>query len=143
MVTTPAIPRIKAGSSYSDEMVSDVAVSKYCDLIPIERYTQMATREGVQGLPANTLIQSTHNLADFLTPVYEKIRDNILKNAMEAVKTSFENHFLPAMQDFKIHPWRVDRYYNEFVDNFIKAHMPILEGLYKSWAPRKDPGRRE
>lgn len=80
MVTTPAIPRIKAGSSYSDEMVVDVAVSKYCDLIPVERYTQMAARDGVKGLPANTLIQSTHNLADFLTPVYEKIKNNILKS---------------------------------------------------------------
>jgi len=56
LITTPAIPRLKSGSSYSDEMIIDVALSKYCDLIPVERYVQMAARGGVKDLPANTLI---------------------------------------------------------------------------------------
>ena len=80
LVTAPAIPRIKVGSSYSDEMVVDVALSKYCDLIPVERYVQMADRGGVSGLPANTLIQGTHNLADFLAPVYKKIKDEVMNS---------------------------------------------------------------
>jgi len=80
LVTAPAIPKIKAGSSYSDEMVVDVALSKYCDLIPVERYVQMADRSGVTGLPANTLIQGTHNLADFLAPVYNKIKSEIMSS---------------------------------------------------------------
>ena len=80
LVTAPGIPRIKAGSSLSDEMVVDVALSKYCDLIPVERYVQMAARSGVHGLPANTLIQGTHNLSDFLRPVYYKIKDEILNS---------------------------------------------------------------
>lgn len=80
LVTAPLIPRIKAGSSYSDEMVVDVALSKYCDLIPVERYVQMADRGGVSGLPANTLIQGTHNLADFLAPVYKKIKDEVMNS---------------------------------------------------------------
>jgi transposase len=80
LVTTPAIPRIKAGSSYSDEIVVDVALSKYCDLIPVERYVQMADRGGVKGLPANTLIQGTHNLADFLAPIYKKIKEEVMNS---------------------------------------------------------------
>lgn len=80
LITAPAIPRIKAGSSYSDEMIVDVALSKYCDLIPVERYVQMAARGGVSGLPANTLIQGTHNLADFLAPVYNKIKIEIMSS---------------------------------------------------------------
>lgn len=78
LITTPAIPRIKAGSSYSDELVVDVALSKYCDLIPVERYVEMAARGGVRGLPPNTLIEGTHNLADFLLPVYNKIKIEVL-----------------------------------------------------------------
>jgi len=78
LVTTPAIPRIKPGSSFSDELVLDVSLSKYCDLIPVERYKKMAERSGVAGLPANTLIQMTHNLADFLTPIYKKIKDEVI-----------------------------------------------------------------
>lgn len=80
LITAPAIPRIKAGSSYSDEMVVDVALSKYCDLIPVERYVQMAERGGVKGLPANTLIEGTHNLAEFLAPVYKKIKDEVMSS---------------------------------------------------------------
>lgn len=77
MVTAPAIPRIKAGSSYSDEMTLDVALSKYCDLIPVERYVQMAARGGVKDLPANSLIQGTHRLADFLEVIYDKLKVEI------------------------------------------------------------------
>lgn len=80
LVTTPAIPRIKPGSSYSDEMVVDVALSKYCDLIPVERYVSMAARSGVTGLPANTLIQGTHYLADFLAPVYSRIKNEVMNS---------------------------------------------------------------
>jgi len=80
LITAPAIPRIKAGSSYSDEMVVDVALSKYCDLIPVERYVQMADRGGVKGLPANTLIEGTHNLAEFLAPVVQKIKSEVMSS---------------------------------------------------------------
>lgn len=80
LITAPAIPRIKSGSSYSDEMVVDAALSKYCDLIPVERYVQMADRGGVKGLPANSLIEGTHNLAGFLDPVYRKIKDEVMNS---------------------------------------------------------------
>ena len=80
IVTVPAIPRIKSGSSYSDEMIIDVALSKYCDLIPVERYVQIAARGGVSGLPANSLIEGTHNIAEFLNPVYEKIKLEVMNS---------------------------------------------------------------
>jgi transposase len=72
--TAPALPRIKEGSSYSDEMVVDVALSKYCDLIPIDRYVAMAKRAGIMDLPPNSLIQLTHHLADFVEVIYEKLK---------------------------------------------------------------------
>lgn len=78
--TTPLPPRILPGSSYSDEMIVDVALSKYCDLIPIERYVNMAARKGVLGLPPQSLIELTHHLADFVKAVYGKIRDDILSS---------------------------------------------------------------
>ena len=43
MLRVPSAPRIVPGSSYSDEMVLGVALSKYCDLIPMERYPMMAS----------------------------------------------------------------------------------------------------
>lgn len=79
IVTAPPLERIIPGSSYSDEMITDIALSKYCDLIPINRYVAMAGRAGLVDLPANSLIETTHPFADFVSPVYTLIKQGILK----------------------------------------------------------------
>lgn len=73
----PAPPRIIEGSSYSDKMIIDVVASKYCDLIPIQRYVAMAARSGLKDLPPQSLIELTHQFAQFVKPVYELIREHI------------------------------------------------------------------
>lgn len=78
--TVPPMPRICPGSSYSDGMIIDVALSKYCDLIPIERYAAIAGRNGLIDLPPQSLIQLTHYLANFLKPIYDRIREEVLLN---------------------------------------------------------------
>lgn len=75
--TAPMPERITPGSSYSDDMIIDVVCSKYCDLIPIERYVQMAGRGGLVGLPPNSLIELTHQFADYVRRVYELIKKDI------------------------------------------------------------------
>jgi len=77
LVTAPAPPRIKEGSAYSDEMAIDVAMTKYCDLVPIERYSKMAEREGMKGLPPQSLIESTHYLAEFVRSAYDRLKSEI------------------------------------------------------------------
>lgn len=78
MKTAPSVPRIIEGSTYSDEMILDVALSKYCDLIPIERYVQMAARSGLEKLPANSLYDLTHKFAFFVKEVYRQLRNEVL-----------------------------------------------------------------
>lgn len=78
IVTAPLPPRIIPGGSYSDEMILEVALSKYCDLIPIERYVAMAARGGVKDLPPQSLIELTHGLADFVSKAYRKIEAGVL-----------------------------------------------------------------
>jgi transposase len=78
--TAPGMPRIKAGSSYSDDMIIDIAMSKYCDLLPIERYRAMAERLGFPGLPANSLIESTHYLADFVKDAVQNVKTEVLSS---------------------------------------------------------------
>jgi transposase len=80
LITAPALPKIKEGSSYSDEMIIDVALSKYCDLIPNDRYVNMAKRAGLIDLPPNSLIQLTHNLAGFLEVIYKKLKSEIINS---------------------------------------------------------------
>ena len=79
VVTTPTLPRIVPGSAYSDELIIDAALSKYCDLIPMERYVQMAARQGFPGLPPNSLISLTIMLATYLRLIYQALRLEILK----------------------------------------------------------------
>ena len=76
MASLPA--RIVPGSSYDDEFVVDVALSKYCDLLPIERYVAIAARNGLEGLPAQSLIGLTHHFANFLECIYEKQKQEVL-----------------------------------------------------------------
>jgi transposase len=80
VVTAATLARIIEGSSFSDEMILDVALSKYCDLIPVERYCMMASRGGLKDLPPHSLIETTHQLAEFLYPAYEKLKEGILSS---------------------------------------------------------------
>jgi len=80
LVTAPLPNRIISGSAYSDDMIIDVVASKYCDLIPIERYVQMSGRGGLIGLPPQSLIELTHQFANFIKPVYELIKSEIQKS---------------------------------------------------------------
>lgn len=79
MLTAPVPAKIIEGSSYSNEMILDVALSKYCDLIPMERYVQMASRGGLMDLPPHSLIDLTHKFADFVKEVYRLIKAGVLK----------------------------------------------------------------
>jgi transposase len=79
METAPVPAKIVEGSTYSNEMISDVVLSKYCDLIPIERYVQMAARGGLMDLPPHSLIDLTHKFADFVKEVYRLIKAGVLK----------------------------------------------------------------
>ncbi len=81
LINTPAIPSIVPSSNYGDSLILDVALSKYCSLIPIERYALMAFQNGLgEELPAQSLIGLTHQLANFLDPVLIKIKNEVLKS---------------------------------------------------------------
>jgi transposase len=88
LVTAPTPPRIKPGSAFSDELIQDVAVSKFCDLLPIERQTKIAERKGFPGLPPQSLIETTHYLAEFLKPLYERLKqDTFASRVLQADET--------------------------------------------------------
>ena len=88
LVTAPSPPRIKEGSAYSDEMMIDAAMTKYCDLIPMERYSQMADRSGVPGLPPQSLIECSHYVADFIKPAHDLIKkETLAEKVLQADET--------------------------------------------------------
>jgi transposase len=84
LITAPSPPTILPGSSYSDDLVIDVTLSKYCDLIPVERYAAIAERQKVEGLPPHSLIEGTHHLAKVLEPICKRVREEVLAVAVLA-----------------------------------------------------------
>lgn len=80
--TAPSLPSIKPGSICGDSLIIDVALSKYCDLIPIERYSSIAGRLGLEDLPHQTLIESTHYLANFVMEAYRITREDVLSDKL-------------------------------------------------------------
>lgn len=80
IITAPALPRITPGGTYSDEMIIDATLSKFCDLVPMERYTAMAARGGFEGIPPQSLIGATIKYADFMSTAYDLIRKETLDN---------------------------------------------------------------
>jgi len=129
IVTTPVVPRITPGGSYSDDLIIDVAMSKYCDLVPIERYTTIAGREGLDDLPQNSLIETTHQLADFVEPVIKKILENEIKPSYylhvddtghRMLKNPDKNHYLWGFSNqiasyFEVHDTRSGRVISELL----------------------------
>ncbi len=82
IATAPAPPRITTGGAYSDELMIDTAVSKYCDLIPIERLSKMAGREGLKELPPQSLIEGTHQLANYIKQAYHRLKNEMLSSTV-------------------------------------------------------------
>jgi len=75
--TVPLEPRLKPGSSFSDQVAIDVAIAKYADHLPINRYVMQAERSGLRNLQPQTLIDQTHYLADALEPIYQNMKRSV------------------------------------------------------------------
>jgi hypothetical protein len=69
--------------------------------------------------------------------------DKVFVFLLDAVKFSFENHYSKVFKNYDNHKWRVERYYNEPVDNVIKAYLPIFDGVFRSNASMKEIGKKE
>ena len=67
----------------------------------------------------------------------------VTKDPLVATKMTFENHYDQAIKGFEYHKWCEERYYNEQVDNFLKAFLPILDGVYLSNARQKGPRKKD
>lgn len=78
IATTAAPAVIVPGGAFSDRLIIDVALSKFCDLMPMSRYVAMAERLGIEGLPAQSLIENTHELSHFLRGVYRLLKQEVL-----------------------------------------------------------------
>lgn len=79
MICTPHLPRIApAGSIYSDEVIIYWALSKYVNFVPIGRMASISKLEGFD-FPANSMIETTHYLSNFLEMTYWQCKEELLQ----------------------------------------------------------------
>lgn len=96
----------------------------------------------------NKLVPDNMIRHQFLTFLVKIAKDKYISKVskfntlFEAVQYTFEKHYTYALNSQNHHRWRVERYYNEHVDNFIKAFYPIFEALFRSYS-RREIGKRE
>lgn len=113
--TAPLPERIKPGSVYSDDFMLDVAISKYFDLIPVERYAKIAEREGLTDVPANSLIECTHHVANFLKPLgavlLKSVQDEDVLYADETPHKMLEGH--------EKNSWQLWGFFSETVSYYL------------------------
>ena len=64
-------------------------------------------------------------------------------NPFEAFEYCFNTHFKNAMNSYDNNLWRIERYYNEKVDNFLKAYLPLFDGVYHTFCKQKGPKKNE
>ena len=70
-------------------------------------------------------------------------RTKQMSSITEALEYSFKNHYDSYLNQFDNHKWRMERYYNEFTDNVLKAYIPIFDAVFYSNAPIKKIGNKD
>lgn len=153
--TAPCPPRIVSGGAFSDSLIVDVIVSKYADHLPVERYVNQAERNGVKGLPHQTLIEQTHRAADFLMPVYRDLKREIERAAfLHADETTWNmmegdpkkrwqlwGFFTPTTAYYEPHDTRAGTVVADFLKNCTASH--IVSDAYSGYMkPVKEAGKK-
>ena len=71
----------------------------------------------------------------FRTKQFEKLTD--------AVEYAFSHNYDSYLNMFDNNKWREERYYLEEIDDFIRAHIPIFDALFYSYAPKQIIGKKD
>ena len=70
-------------------------------------------------------------------------RTKQLPTVSESVEYAFENNYKSYINSFDNHKWRIERYYNEEVDNILKAYIPVFNALFYKYAPQQIMSRKD
>jgi len=80
-VLAPLPPRLIPGSVATPGLLTDILLKKYVDHLPLYRQEQiLRTRYGVE-LSRQTMSEWVRIVADWLTPIYQHIREDLQKGA--------------------------------------------------------------
>ena len=78
-----------------------------------------------------------HQFMSLLVKITKYFRTKQMPSIVDAVEYSFQHHYDYYLNQFDNHKWRKERYYNEPVDNILKAFIPILAPYFIHMLPNK------
>ena len=70
-------------------------------------------------------------------------RTKELPTVSKSVEYAFENHYNNYINNFDNHKWRIERYYNEEVDNLLRAYIPVFDALFYTFTPQQIMSRKD
>ena len=70
-------------------------------------------------------------------------RTKQIEKLSDAVEYTFINNYENYLNKFDNNKWRIERYYSEEIDNFIKAHIPIFDALFYSYGTLQINGKND
>ena len=90
-----------------------------------------------KNFPSNKYNLIRHTFMDLLINLSVDKYVNTLgvtSSPFEALKMTFEHNYLYGIDGHDQQSWRKERYYNEEVDNYLKAFLPLLDGLFHTFS---------
>jgi transposase len=77
-LTAPLPPTLRERCLATPALLAQVAVSKYCDHIPLYRQEQILARRHGINLPRQTLARWVELVSEWLTPIYRQIKTGVM-----------------------------------------------------------------
>ena len=93
----------------------------------------------IEYFPSNSFNLIRHNFMFFLVEIsVDKFikRKNKTKSPLEALNFAMSNYFIKALDNYEYNSWRKVRYYNEEMDNYIKAFLPLIDGIFHTFGKK-------
>ena len=118
-------------SKYSEKYMIQIIEAIYFNKIDMEDRTKY------NNFPSNKYNLIRHSFLSLLINISIDKYINVLRevsNPFEALKISMENNIISGIEGYNHQSWRKERYYNEEIDNYIKAFLPLLDGLYHTFS---------
>ena len=129
---------LKEKCSFFDDSYSSKEMNRIIEDIYFTKKNK-EDRLKYKNFPSNKYNLIRHTFIDLLINLsVDKYVYNIGKtnSPFEALKIAFENNYLLGMEGYDQHSWRKERYYNEEVDNYLKAFLPLLDGLFHTFCKK-------
>ena len=125
--------------NFLDEYTSKKIEKVYRDIY----YNKKETEErniNKKFFPTNLFNLIRHTFLWFLVQIsIDKFINTMHKfeSPFEALKFSFDNYFIKGFQGYdEYNKWRKERYYNEEIDNYLKAFIPLIDGIFHTFSKK-------